>query len=261
MLKSLLFWLRVALVIVPLGYAANFYYAVHSNQTGGTFGDTFGAANALFSGAALMMLIYAVILQREELSLVKDERNDTRRLLEGQEDITRAQKEALDIQLFEMTLSSYLRLLNDERERLLSETTHGSIMSVLQTMLSRQRQVINESGNRQRPLSRIEREYIGDCTRTDTFLERYRLCIGLIESAPVSGPIKAQAEASTVAVAGKEIYVIFAESLLRSAELRNFVSDADLEKIALNLPHAIVPEARTLIKNLKLDKHLTVGTQ
>ena len=56
-----------ALILVPAAYAINFIYALRANTTGGTFGDTFGAANALFSGTALMMLVLAVILQREEL--------------------------------------------------------------------------------------------------------------------------------------------------------------------------------------------------
>lgn len=120
MFKSLLFWLKAALFVVPAAYAANFWYALHTDQAGGTFGDTFGAANALFSGAALMMLVYAVILQRNELDLVKEERNDTRRLLEGQEKITAAQKFALDQQLFEQSFNSLLAVALTEKARLSS---------------------------------------------------------------------------------------------------------------------------------------------
>lgn len=111
-------WLRRALWFVPLAYLANFLYAILSDQSGGTFGDTFGAANALFSGAALMMLVYAVILQREELEVVKEERNATRELLAGQEEINRLQKSSLDQQIFEQSFSSQLTQVLSERERL-----------------------------------------------------------------------------------------------------------------------------------------------
>ncbi|KXF88997.1 hypothetical protein [Phaeobacter inhibens] len=60
---ELKFWLKQALWLVPIAYTINFVYALYSDQKGGTFGDTFGAANALFSGTALLMLVLAVILR------------------------------------------------------------------------------------------------------------------------------------------------------------------------------------------------------
>lgn len=110
--------LYIFLGIIPIAYTVNFVYAIKTGATGGTFGDTFGAANALFSGAALFMLIYAVILQREELSIVKDERNDTKELLRGQEEITRLQRSALEQQIFEQSFNSLLGQALDERARL-----------------------------------------------------------------------------------------------------------------------------------------------
>jgi len=91
-------WLGRALWIVPFVYVFNFVYAIYSKQSGGTFGDTFGAANALFSGFALLMLVLAVILQRDELNLVKDERNQTRKILDEQRILNDAQKSALNRQ-------------------------------------------------------------------------------------------------------------------------------------------------------------------
>lgn len=112
------FWLKKALWFVPIAYGANFLYAYHSGGAGGTFGDTFGAANALFSGFALMMLIYAIILQREELEIVKKERNDTKKLLEGQEGINRMQEGALRKQSFEQSFFSLLNLISEEKRLL-----------------------------------------------------------------------------------------------------------------------------------------------
>ncbi len=117
-IRDLKFWLKQALWLVPCAYLANFIYAIQSDQTGGTFGDTFGAANALFSGTALLMLVLAVILQREELEQVKEERNDTRDLLKGQEDFNATQKLALDRQIFEQTFGSLINAALTERNRL-----------------------------------------------------------------------------------------------------------------------------------------------
>ncbi|MCH2067499.1 hypothetical protein [Shimia sp.] len=116
--KSLKFWLKHAIWFVPTAYVLNFIYAISSDQTGGTFGDTFGAANALFSGTALLMLVLAVTLQREELEQVKEERNDTRELLKGQEELTELQKKALEKQIFEQTFGSFLTSALSEKARL-----------------------------------------------------------------------------------------------------------------------------------------------
>ena len=53
-------------------------------NTRGTVGDTFGAVNALFSGLAFAGLIYALMLQQQELSLQRDEIEGTRHVLERQ---------------------------------------------------------------------------------------------------------------------------------------------------------------------------------
>lgn len=111
---KLKFWLKTALFVVPFAYIANFIYAILTGETGGTFGDSFGAANALFSGTALLMLVLAVILQREELAEFKEDRKDTQKILKGQKDINSAQKSALDRQVFEQTFFSLISTLSNE---------------------------------------------------------------------------------------------------------------------------------------------------
>lgn len=109
-------------------YILNFIYAIASRQEGGTFGDTFGAVNALFSGSALYFLIQAFLLQRDELQVVREERDDTRRLLSGQENITRLQKDALERQRFEQSFYSLLGLISEERRALnLLSHPNGSV--------------------------------------------------------------------------------------------------------------------------------------
>ena len=47
----------------------------------GTFGDMFGAINALFSGLAFVGVVYAILLQRKELQLQRLELEETRKEL------------------------------------------------------------------------------------------------------------------------------------------------------------------------------------
>ena len=50
----------------------------------GTFGDMFGAVNALFSGLAFAGLIITLLYQKEELKLQREELKQTRAELKGQ---------------------------------------------------------------------------------------------------------------------------------------------------------------------------------
>lgn len=84
-----------------------------ANVERGTFGDMFGAVNALFSGLAFAGVIYAIMLQRKELQLQRFELRLTRDELSGQKEQLRAQNETLKQQNFENTFFQLLRLHND----------------------------------------------------------------------------------------------------------------------------------------------------
>lgn len=77
------------------GFASFFFIADWSQR--GTFGDMFGAVNALFSGLAFAALIYTIILQREEMKMNRDEiimnRKELKKSAEAQESSQEAQKE------------------------------------------------------------------------------------------------------------------------------------------------------------------------
>jgi uncharacterized protein HemX len=79
-----LVWLVAGVVI---------YHSLSSWQDRGTLGDMFGAVNALFSGLAFAGVIYAIYLQREELSLQRKELELTRRELKRSAE---AQEETVD---------------------------------------------------------------------------------------------------------------------------------------------------------------------
>lgn len=87
----------------------------YSKEARGTFGDQFGAVNALFSGLAFAGLIYTIILQRNDLKLqrqdLKLQRKElelTRKEMEEQTAEFEKQNETLKIQRFENTFFNML---------------------------------------------------------------------------------------------------------------------------------------------------------
>lgn len=65
----------------------------------------------------LGFLVIAVVLQRKEIGIVKEERDDTKKLLEGQTRLTELQDFALKKQIFEQSFFSLLSLINTEKRR------------------------------------------------------------------------------------------------------------------------------------------------
>ena len=84
-----------------------------SHEQRAAFGETFGAVNALFAGLAFAGLIWAILLQRDELELQRQELRDTRAELEGQKEQLRLQNETMARQTFENTFFQLLGLHHD----------------------------------------------------------------------------------------------------------------------------------------------------
>lgn len=72
----------------------------------GTFGDSFGALNTLFSGLAFAGIIISIFLQSKELS-------ETRGEIKAQGDQFKLQTQALNRQVFETTLFQLISLHNE----------------------------------------------------------------------------------------------------------------------------------------------------
>lgn len=99
-----LFYANLCLIFLP-----------YSKEARGTFGDQFGAVNALFSGLAFAGLIYTIMLQRKDLKLqrqdLKLQRKElelTRKEMEEQTAEFEKQNETLKIQRFENTFFNML---------------------------------------------------------------------------------------------------------------------------------------------------------
>ncbi len=84
----------------------------------GAFGDSFGSINALFAGFAFAGVIYAILLQREELRLQRKELKMTReelsRSAKAQEAVSRTQRQSLEQQQQTAILSALTALLSWE---------------------------------------------------------------------------------------------------------------------------------------------------
>lgn len=77
----------------------------------GTIGDMFGVVNALFSGFAFLGVIYAILLQRTELTLQREELSLTRGELEKSANAQEKSEEALRMQAEAMAKTSTLNTL------------------------------------------------------------------------------------------------------------------------------------------------------
>lgn len=93
----------------------------------GTFGDKFGAVNALFSGLAFAGLIATLLYQKEELKLQREELEQTREELKGQKEEFEIQNKTLRLQRFENTLFNMLSL----QERVATNISYTHIANVI----------------------------------------------------------------------------------------------------------------------------------
>lgn len=71
----------IVIVAIQIGVGVAIFVLLPDWPTRGQFGDVFGAVNALFSGLAFAGLIYAILLQREDLALQRKELEMTRQEL------------------------------------------------------------------------------------------------------------------------------------------------------------------------------------
>lgn len=104
--KKLIIGIIVAAVVVWAGIPILVYISLESWDKRGQFGDVFGSVNALFSGIAFAGLIYAILLQKEELGLQREELTKTRAEFEQQNQTLRKQR-------FENTFFSLIGFHND----------------------------------------------------------------------------------------------------------------------------------------------------
>ncbi|PRX53623.1 hypothetical protein [Flagellimonas meridianipacifica] len=81
-------------------------------ESRGTFGDLFGAVNALFSGMAFAGLLYTIILQKQDINLQREEIIANRLELKKSAKAQQNSEKALKEQVEQMKITSKLNALN-----------------------------------------------------------------------------------------------------------------------------------------------------
>lgn len=113
------FYLSAVFIFAISLWVLNFYIAGWWDRPDGfeigTFGDSFGVVNSLFTGLAFISVIWSVITQREELKETKiqtktaiEESNRTKEILNKQEENIKKQNDQLEKQIFEATFFQML---------------------------------------------------------------------------------------------------------------------------------------------------------
>ena len=106
-------WIVVAIIGVLAAWGLSWWLInknINCSTERGTFGDMFGAVNALFSGLAFAGLIVTLLYQKEELKLQREELAQTREELKGQREEFEEQNKTMKRQRFENTFFNMLSL-------------------------------------------------------------------------------------------------------------------------------------------------------
>ena len=106
-------WIVLAIIGVIAAWGLSWWLInkiIDCSTERGTFGDMFGAVNALFSGLAFAGLIVTLLYQKEELKLQREELKDTRNELNAQKLEFQEQNKTMKRQRFENTFFNMLSL-------------------------------------------------------------------------------------------------------------------------------------------------------
>lgn len=106
-------WLAVVGIVGTQIAVGIFSYMVFPDWgTRGQFGDMFGVVNTLFSGLAFAGVIYAILLQRQDLALQREELKLTREELRRSAEAQEKSERALSTQALASSQSARLSAIN-----------------------------------------------------------------------------------------------------------------------------------------------------
>ena len=112
--SAYLLLVSITIILILCGFIIFFSFDTWGER--GSFGDMFGSINALFSGLALAGVIYAILLQRKELSLQREELKLTRKELEKSAEAQEKSSKLLETQVNLMLENSKIEFEKRERE-------------------------------------------------------------------------------------------------------------------------------------------------
>lgn len=145
--------------LVLLAWLINGYYAYNLFDSGkmSEFGDAFGVSNSLFSGFALAGLIYAVLMQRKEVRIAREDLRTTKNIMDAQQIHMEAQNSATIKTSFEATFFNMLSVFSQIKNRvyfrnfkgeiILGETAIIGLLEELESYLDVQPRAVNSFSN------------------------------------------------------------------------------------------------------------------
>lgn len=128
--SQLKFWIVVAIIGVIAMWGLSWWGIskfIDDPTNQGTFGDMFGAVNALFSGLAFAGLIVTLLYQKEELKLQREELAQTREELKGQREEFEEQNKTMKRQRFENTFFNMLSL----QQEIVANLSYDDVMRTM----------------------------------------------------------------------------------------------------------------------------------
>lgn len=103
--------MKIAAITILILWSLTWLLMLFKPDVRGTIGDMFGAVNALFSGFAFLGVIYAILLQKTELSLQREELSLTRGELAKSANAQEKSEEALRMQAEAMAKTAIINTL------------------------------------------------------------------------------------------------------------------------------------------------------
>jgi hypothetical protein len=153
-----------------------FFYAMGDWSKAGNIGDSFGAISALFSGAALAMAIYAMVLQQQQAADFES------RTLQAQHQIIEVmQQQSKAIGLIEKSLeqqANNAHLL----EQSLQRQAHAGRVAALTFMIERQEQRIDNLRDWGRKSYQDEKHYQRGIDAAQRRIDEYEVEIGKLSN-------------------------------------------------------------------------------
>lgn len=128
--SNVLVWLSAGVILLWLANGLMKFVVGKPISDCGTFGDQFGAVNALFSGLAFVGLIYTIIQQNRSIELQrKDLKNQLRELQQNGKEMTaqtaqfQKQNDSMNLERFE---NRFFQMLQTHHENVMSMQVDGA---------------------------------------------------------------------------------------------------------------------------------------
>jgi uncharacterized membrane protein YciS (DUF1049 family) len=153
MTKKTIIGIAVGIVAAWLVLGLCPFLVFNSDVGRGTFGDMFGAVNALFSGFALAGVVCAILLQREELQLQRAEleltRQELTRSAEAQMSAAQTLIKQQKLAKKNIRLAAYTALLQSKNDRISAERSRSSNSSLIRVREDASHNIIRLQGELQ----------------------------------------------------------------------------------------------------------------